>query len=947
MMSAVRIPAAFCLLALIFFFIGCGSTTQAPIAVTLSASSLAIDQAQTVNLTASVTNDSKNAGVQWSASNGGSLGSTTPTSAVYTAPVSVTSSFPVAVTATSISDSTKSASVRITVNPLPAIPPTQQPIWVAGTPNSATVSVSGGSAPFTWSISSGTLPPGLSLGSSKYSSAPISGTPTQAVNNQAVTIMVTDATGVSATEALTITVEAAPPLTISTGSLPTGYTGIAYSQTLQATGGVPSYQWSVISGSLPSGLTLNSSTGAITGTPTALGTSSFTVKVSDSQTPTPASTTANLSITINNPPLAVTTTSLPEGVINVAYSSTAFLTANGGTAPYTWSISSGSLPNGLQLNASTGQITGTPTKTGTFPFTAKVTDSSSPTQTATANLSIVINSPLEITTTSLPSGSVGTSYSATLAASGGVPPYSWTVTSGDLPAGLSLNKTTAVISGTPTATGTSTFTVSVSDSETPTEESTTNLSITISSASCPNNASFKGNYTTAMEGWNTDSTAVQSAALASFAADGNGNITGGILDTDDGNNGHQNGTFTGTYCISSNNLGTMKLTLSAPYSTTNTFAVTLNSTGSNGRIMFYDSTNTKEVGPLLLQDTSAFSTSKIDGDYAFGMVGVDSVGGSARFAVAGQFNSNGSGTLSGIADGNDLLSGVSSQVTLTASDFTVASSGRGTVTLNFSGGSMNFSLQFAFDVVSATQLAMIETDGPKTDRPLLVGQALQQSTTAFTDASLDGNAIVASQSLTSGTTPSVSGGIITTNGAGTSIGLSLDQNVGGTVGTFSGSGTYSVASNGRVTLSGSGLGNNPPVLYLVTKNQGFVVGTDGGVTFGAFYPQSGSNFSTSSLDGSFTGGSDRPQNDLVGEQVDALTSDGKGNLTGTAEKNVNGGSPTQNSITETYSVSLNGRVVVSEAGAQTEILYIVNSGFLLAIPVDSGDDDPKVIWLLQ
>lgn len=946
MTSAVRIPAALFVFGLISLLIGCGSTSTAPILVSVTSSSTAIDQAQTANLTATVTNDPKNAGVQWTASSGGSLGSTTPTSAVYTAPGSVTNSFPVTVTATSISDPTQSASVRITVNPLPAISTTTLTAATAGAPYSGVVSASGGSSPYSWSITSGTLPAGLVFGSSTGSQDSISGTPTQQGSAQ-FTVTVKDATGATSNQALSINVNPPAPLAITTTSLSPGYTGIAYSQTLQATGGIPSYQWSIASGSLPSGLTLNPSTGAITGTPAASGTSSFTIKVTDSQTPTPASATANLSITITNPPLQITTTTLPEGVINAAYSSTAFLTATGGTAPYTWSISLGSLPNGLQLNSSTGQITGTPTQTGTAAFTAKVTDSSTPTQTTTANLSITINNPLAITTTTLPAGSVGTTYSATLAASGGVPPYSWTVSSGDLPAGLSLSKTTGVISGTPTAAAISNFTINATDSESPAEVTSANLSITISSASCPNNASFKGSYATVMEGWNTDSTAVQSAALASLVADGNGNITSGSLDTDDGTNGHRSGTFTGSYCVSANNLGTMTLAVGAPYDVTDTFAITLNSTGTNGRIMFNDSTNTKEVGPLLLQDTSAFSTSAIDGNYAFGLIGVDSVGGSTRLGVAGQFNSNGEGTLSGIADGDDLLSGVSSQVTLSATNFTVASSGRGTVTLTFNGGNMNFSLEFAFYVISSNEIVMLETDGPQTGHPLLVGQALQQSASDFTDTSLDGTAIVGSQSLSSGTTPSVSGGIITSSGNGSSIALSFDQNVGGTVGTSSGSGTYSVASNGRVTLSGSGLGTNPPVLYLVAKNQGFVIGTDSGVTFGAFYPQSGSNFTTGSLVGSFTGGSDRPQDDQVGEEVDAVTSDGKGNLTGEAEKNINGGSPTENSITATYSVSPNGRVVVSEAGAEAEILYIVDTGFVLVIPVDSGDDDPKLIWLLQ
>jgi hypothetical protein len=300
-----------------------------------------------------------------------------------------------------------------------------------------------------------------------------------------------------------------------------------------------------------------------------------------------------------------------------------------------------------------------------------------------------------------------------------------------------------------------------------------------------------------------------------------------------------------------------------------------------------------------------------------------------------------------MADGNDIFSGVSSQVSLTASDFTVASNGRGTVTLTFNGGNMNFSLDFAFYVVSASELLLLETDGPMTAHPLLVGQALQQSSSGFTDTALSGNAILGTQALSNGTAASVSGGIVSASGNGSSISFSFDQNVGGTVGTFSGSGTYSVASNGRVTLSGSGLGSNRPVFYLVNTNQGFVIGTDSAITYGQFYAQSGSGFNNGSLSGLFTGGSDFPQDFLVSEEIDSVNFNGSGSLTGNTETNVNAGSPSQSAISSSYVASSNGRVVVSQSGSHTAILYIVSSDEVLVIPVDSDDSNPKLSWWLQ
>jgi len=168
-----------------------------------------------------------------------------------------------------------------------------------------------------------------------------------------------------------------PELQITTTSLPNGAVNTAYSETLAATGGVTPYTWSVISGSLPSGLSLASSTGLISGTPTSSGTSNFTVQVTDSQDPADTDTQA-LSITIDpepEPP-TITTTSLPDGTKNQPYSQT--VQATGGTTPYTWSIVSGSLPKGLSLNSSTGEISGKPKPpTGTSNFTVRCTDDKS------------------------------------------------------------------------------------------------------------------------------------------------------------------------------------------------------------------------------------------------------------------------------------------------------------------------------------------------------------------------------------------------------------------------------------------------------------------------------------------------------------------------------------------------------------------------------------------
>jgi hypothetical protein len=178
------------------------------------------------------------------------------------------------------------------------------------------------------------------------------------------------------------------PLAITTSSLPAGTVNQPYSTTLQATGGISPYTWSVVGGSLPNGLQLNSLTGNISGTPAAAGTFTFTAQVADSQSPA-ATNTKQFSIVVNSPPVAtlnITTTSLPNGRVTVAYSQT--LQATGGTLPYTWSLASGTLPPGLSLSATTGRISGTPTKKGTYSFVVSVRDSQATPATDTQALSI-------------------------------------------------------------------------------------------------------------------------------------------------------------------------------------------------------------------------------------------------------------------------------------------------------------------------------------------------------------------------------------------------------------------------------------------------------------------------------------------------------------------------------------------------------------------------------
>ena len=345
------------------------------------------------------------------------------------------------------------------------------PSGQTGSAYSATLEAGGGTGPYTWALTSGTLPGGLQLNAT---TGAISGTPTAVVNNTPLTFRVTDASSPAQTASrnLTLTVTA-PPLSITTQSLPNAQQGVPYSATLAATGGVQPFGWSLTSGTLPDGLTLNATTGTISGTPTAAAANvplGFTV--TDSATP-PDSAVRNLTLTVSESALAIATDALASGQVGQAYSQQ--MTATGGTPSYTWAVTSGTLPGGLVLNPGSGLINGNPTEPVTNrALTFRVTDSAVPAHTVNKTLNLTIApAPLVITTEVLPAGKVGEPYAATLAAGGGIGPNTWAVASGVLPAGLGLNTSTGAITGTPTAAVASVaITFRVTDSSTPAQSVT-------------------------------------------------------------------------------------------------------------------------------------------------------------------------------------------------------------------------------------------------------------------------------------------------------------------------------------------------------------------------------------------------------------------------------------------------------------------------------------------
>ncbi|MCX6854824.1 MAG: putative Ig domain-containing protein [Verrucomicrobia bacterium] len=294
----------------------------------------------------------------------------------------------------------------------------------------------GGTAGYSWDVSSGVLPNGITLASN----GTFSGIPT-ATGSFTFTVRVTDSVPDTATCSVTLHVSTTA-VAVTTSSLPDGTAGIAYNQSLSASGGEGSYVWSLTSGTLQSGLSL-SSAGVISGTPIVAATRSITVKVTDSGN---RSASAVLSLTTTPSPLNITTSYLNKAVSNVAY--TASFAASGGTVPYTLSLQSGTLPSGLSF--ANGVISGKTSVLGSTNLSVLVTDGLGVTATKAFTLTVINKAVAPIMDTPVfPTLMISTLFSHQLTAK----EFPKTFTATGLPKGLVIAATTGLITGRPTVSG--------------------------------------------------------------------------------------------------------------------------------------------------------------------------------------------------------------------------------------------------------------------------------------------------------------------------------------------------------------------------------------------------------------------------------------------------------------------------------------------------------------
>jgi hypothetical protein len=596
-----------------------------------------------------------------------------------------------------------------------------------------------------------------------------------------------------------------------------------------------------------------------------------------------------------------------EGVSTLTY----YLNASGGVSPYSWSVTSGSLPTGLSLGTPTSNqtvISGIPTTPGCSSVTLQLTDAAGVSVTTPYYL-IVLPPGLDVQLPPLAIPQVGIPYPPTsFAASNGVAPYSWSLNANTpLPPGLSFsavanNPDAAAISGTPTSAGLGqNFSPSllVYDSQLP-YPAVAQLNPSITAVVSPDpschsgseaNLTTQGPYAFLLQGFDATGPVV---IAGNFTVDGAGNVTGGSEDIN-GSAGPQTNlnilASGSSYTLGSDNRGCLTLANSAGASVTFRFATGGCSTSANlsggcldngyftrGRILEDDSASqTRASGIFRLANPSAFSNSGLSGLYSFGLHGWDSARG--RYAMAGSANASSGNFTSVAADMND-AGAVASNLTDGSGTYNISSTGRGTGTVSV--GSSTFDV--VVYVVSSNEAILTTIDPLNAAHPLLSGEAVS-APGPFTGPALE-NTYIFFMSGMSGGSPDVNIGLLSFDGVEFATGTDYES-VGGIPSTGSISSNYQVdASTGRLSFIAQS-DPHPLVGYVASAGSGvsgFLISTDTSAQAGVLEYQNANpavtKFSDSALTGPYVLGTDENLDASTWDYVGKVTPNGNGGEAG-------------------------------------------------------------------
>jgi Putative Ig domain len=855
----------------------------------------------------------------------------------------------------------------LTVDTAPVFTSANATTFTVGAVGSFTITASG--TPAASITESGSLPSGVTF-TGGTGSATLSGTPAANTGGTyTITFTASNGVGTNGTQTFTLTVDQAPGITSANDATFTEGALMSFTVT---TSGFPKPSLSE-SGTLPSGVTFvdnGNGTATLSGTPAA-GTSSsspysLTLTASNG---VGTNGTQTFTLNVNSAPVF---TSSNNTTFTVGTNGSFSFAATGNPAP---TISeTGTLPSGVTFTGGTGSgtLSGTPAAGtgGAYNITIKATSTSG---TSTQNFTLTVDQAPVFSSSTTATFFLNVNNTFNINASG-YPNNTTTITEvGSLPAGVTFTDNgngSATLSGTPTTTTGSPWSIVFTAGNGIGTPATQSFTLTVISNPCASFSSgseslLSGSYAFLLKGFDNGNLAGENGqtepalvggVLTFNGTNNSGSISAGAIDLNlDGTAGVDSLTVSsGTYQVGSDHRGCMVMNLSDGSTEHYAFSVGNISSGiaSIGHMINFDTAGPFTAGILKKQDTTAFSTSKVTGKYAFGVSSPQNTNAcnngpcGGKFGAAGVFNLS-AGTITGGEVDYNANGGIDNNLTAFPASpgsissggiYTIASDGRGTLSFLPPGNGAS-TVHTIIYVVSATDVLVMSSDN-QTQNTIFAGELLQQSG-SFSTSTLSGNYILSISSL-SGSNTDVS--LIRLNASSGNLTAAIQENNSGAYDSNSGSGTYTVASTGRSlwTLAGS---NNNPVIYLVNANEGFFLSANGGVDYGLLESQTGGPFSASSASGTYAFGTSDPDSSAVSDSSGAAIFDGFSNITGSADDNSDGSLYIAQPISQSYTIDSTG-LGLSPSGCTynatsttcTTIFYVVSP--TKAIILDPTSSNP-------
>jgi hypothetical protein len=860
-------------------------------------------------------------------------------------------------------------SFTLTVNTAPVITSANSTTFTVGTPGSFTVTTTGTPTPTL--SKSATLPTGVTFVDNGDGTATLSGTPGAGTGGTyAITITASNGVGSNGTQNFTLTVDQAPAITTTNST--TFTEGVASSFSVLTTG-FPKPGLTE-TGPLPSGVAFSDNgdgTATLSGTPGSgtAGSYPFVITANNS-VGTPA--TQDFTLTVNTAPVFTSATST---TFTAGTAGSFTVTTTGSPTPtltYT-----GSLPSGVNFTDNgngTGTLSGTPSAGtgGSYPITIKAQSTSGNT---TQSFTLAVNEAPAITSSDKATFTVGEAGNFTVNTSGNPQPS--LSETGALPSGVSFTDNgdgTATLSGTPASGTANTYNIVITANNGIGTPALQTFTLTVISDPCLSAGTggeslLSGNYAFVLKGFDnglgSGETSSEPALVGGVLTfNGSGSITAGKVDMNLNSTAgvRSNSVTSGSYKIGASGTAEAQhvcMTITTVAGTQH-YRASLNSAGSTGHMIDFDSSGPFTAGVLRKQSTTIPTT--LSGNFAFGVSSIQNTAnsGGGKSGIAGVIDLSTSSVTGGVLDLNEegvldknpsctdySLCGPFS--INSGGSYSIQANGRGTLTFSVTVSGTPKTVNEVIYVVSPSEVLILSSDD-QTGNVAFAGTALLQSGGPFSNSSMKGTSVLylsnpnGSISSHSGTNTNI--GTAVTNGSG-SVTVYIWQNDGGSIACGPGTApncsitaNYSVASSGRVTITNAG--NHPPLLYIVSANKAFMLGGSGGVETGMFEPQT-----STSVSGTVAFGTTDPESPDGGVN-EGLVTFSSGNVSGTNDQNSSGSGPqaSQTIPSTSFSVDSTGLGEVPANCLSTSscevIFYVISPSRAVIMDASSGSQNPSI-----